>query len=221
MNKKTLFKSLTTLALAAALFGSLPTQAQQLTYPEELIEQFCELQLAATDATKAESEAALKALLEKAVTYRDANPEQAEAWLVTARIRAVYARSQGMSALAMAKEVKAEFEKAIELNPAAQDGMAQGYLGNVYMQVPGWPISYGDSKKGLKLMQDTLATYPSNALINLFYAQYLVAEKQYQEAQSYLRKASEVIAADSAHPKWQQMQQRNIANLEKTIAEKI
>jgi tetratricopeptide (TPR) repeat protein len=207
------------LLLTAVLLVPAVAMSQSLTKAEQLIEQLCEIQLNVTDKAKAEE--ALKLLLQDAESYRDANPEQAEAWLVTARIRAVYARSQGMSALAMAKQVKAEFEKAIALNPVAQQGMAQGYLGNVYLSVPGWPLSYGDADKGVQMMQDTLAANPDNALINLFFAQYLVAEKQYQEAQGYVNKASEVINADAAHPLWQQLQQRNIANLQQTITEKL
>jgi Tfp pilus assembly protein PilF len=209
------------LFLVAVLSVTSLAQAQQISQAEQLIEQLSAIQLDMSD--KAKAEAALKALLEEAVSYRDANPALAEAWIATARVRTNYARMLGASpsAFSLAKEVKAEFEKAIALNPSTQEGLAQGYLGQVYLQVPGWPLSFGDTKKGVQLLQDTLVSNPNNALANFFYAQYLVGKKQYRDAQTYLQKASAAIATDNAHPKSQQIQQRNIANLEKIIAGKL
>lgn len=207
------------LVLAVLVAGCDLAEAQPLPYAEEMMERLSDIQLNVTDP--AEAEEALGMLRQQAVGYRDANPELAEAWIASARIGAVYALRQGMGGLALAKDVKAELETAIALDPSAQQGMAQGYLGQVYAVVPGWPLGFGDDKKGGRLMKETLDAHPDNALINLLYAQRLIAEKQYSDAQRYLDKGRDLVAADLSHPKFQQLQQRNIAGFQKTLSEKL
>lgn len=203
--------------LALLIVDCRAADAQQLTRYGALMERLSEIQLTLEGE---EAEQALAALRVEAVTNRDANPGEAEAWIASARVGAMYARTQGMGGLGLAKDVKAEFEKSMELDPAAQQGMAQGYLGQVYLVVPGWPVGFGNEKKGVQMMEQALSAYPGNGLINLLYAQHLIGEERYKEAQQYLDQGSAIIDADLAHPLFRQLQQRNIENFRKALSSK-
>ena len=70
----------------------------------------------------------LLTLLKQAEEYWDANPDLADAWVLTARIRFWYTDTQplcrGLRQLTMSRE---ELLEAIELDPVAQSGTAQSY----------------------------------------------------------------------------------------------
>jgi len=53
----------------------------------------------------------------------------------------------GLGALGLAKQAKAEYETAIQIDSKALGGSALNSLGVLYYKVPGWPVGFGDNKK--------------------------------------------------------------------------
>jgi hypothetical protein len=80
----------------------------------------------------------------------------------------------------------------------------------LYTVLPGWPLSFGDDKKGQLLMDEGLRINATGSPNCYYYAQYLIAKKQYQKAREYLLRARAAVDADVAHPHWQKFQQKNI-----------
>ncbi|WP_299495091.1 hypothetical protein [uncultured Shewanella sp.] len=103
----------------------------------------------------------------------------------------------GIGALKYAKSAKADFEKALSLDPSALKGSAYTSLGMLYLRVPGWPIGFGDNDKAKDLLKKGLDANPKGIDSNYFYAQYLMEEDEYAQAQGYLKKARNAPARPS------------------------
>lgn len=95
----------------------------------------------------------------------------------------------GLGALGLAKQAKAEYETAIQIDSKALGGSALNSLGVLYYKVPGWPVGFGDNKKAEALLQQALALNPDGIDANYFYADYLVYRNRKTEAVPYLEKA--------------------------------
>jgi len=91
--------------------------------------------------------------------------------------------------LSLAKESRADLEKALSLDDKALDGSAYTSLGTLYYSVPGWPVGFGDDDKAEELLKKALALKPDGIDQNYFYGSYLISEKRYAEARRYLDKA--------------------------------
>lgn len=135
---------------------------------------------------------ALEALSEKARLAATANPadEAVQTW--TGIILSTYAGEAGISALSLVKEAKKYFEKAIALDPNGMHGSAYTSLGSLYYQVPGWPISFGDHTRAEEMLQKGLTIDPEGIDANYFYADFLVAQKDFKKAVTHYEK---VLAA--------------------------
>jgi tetratricopeptide (TPR) repeat protein len=55
--------------------------------------------------------------------------------------------------------------------------------------VPGWPVGFGDSKKAKEMLLKGLSYNPDGIDSNYFYGDYLLEEKQYQQAIAAFEKA--------------------------------
>ncbi len=97
----------------------------------------------------------------------------------------------GVSALGIVKEAKTNLEKALSIDPKAEDAYAYGVLGVMYSKVPGWPIAFGDNKKAKELLQKGIEVSPSGMNINYFYAQFLFAQDEAKLAFPYAEKAAQ------------------------------
>ncbi|KAG1256170.1 hypothetical protein G6F65_016444 [Rhizopus arrhizus] len=95
----------------------------------------------------------------------------------------------GLGALGLAKQAKAEYEAAIQIDSTALGGSALNSLGVLYYKVPGWPVGFGDNKKAEALLLQALALNPDGIVANYFYADYLVYRNRKSEAIAYLEKA--------------------------------
>jgi len=95
----------------------------------------------------------------------------------------------GLGALGLAKQAKAEYETAIQIDSKALGGSALNSLGVLYYKVPGWPVGFGDNKKAEALLQQALAMNPDGIDANYFYADYLIYRNRKPEAIPYLEKA--------------------------------
>ena len=122
-------------------------------------------------------------------------PKAAESWIWSGIIKSTYAGAiGGLGALSLAKESRADLEKALSLNPDALDGSAYTSLGTLYYSVPGWPVGFGDDKKAEELLTKALSLNPDGIDSNYFYGNYLISEKRYDQARRYLKKAQQAKA---------------------------
>lgn len=138
---------------------------------------------------------AFNTLIEDARVITQAQAETAEAWLWSGIIRSSYAGAKGgLGALSAAKAAKVDLEKALELDPGVLEGAAYTSLGVLYLNVPGWPIAFGDDDVGVQLLKKGLEVSPTGIDSNYFYAQYLYNEGELVEAQRYLLRA---LSADA------------------------
>jgi tetratricopeptide (TPR) repeat protein len=105
-------------------------------------------------------------------------------------IRSTYAGAKGgLGALDQVKQAKKLFERAIKLDPAAMDGSAYTSLGSLYYQVPGWPVGFGDDDKAKEMLLKGLNYNPDGIDSNYFYGDYLLEQKEYQQAVAAFEKA--------------------------------
>lgn len=133
---------------------------------------------------------AFNTLIEDARVITQAQADKAEAWLWSGIIRSSYAGVKGgLGALSAAKAAKVDLEKALELDPDVLEGAAYTSLGVLYLNVPGWPIAFGDDEVGVQLLKKGLEISPAGIDSNYFYAQYLYNEGELVEAQRYLLRA--------------------------------
>lgn len=133
---------------------------------------------------------AFNALVEDARRVTVAQSDNAEAWIWSGIIRSSYAGAKGgLGALSAAKAAKADFEMAMGIDAGALAGSAYTSLGVLYLNVPGWPVGFGDDDKGLELLKKGLELSPEGIDSNYFYAQYLYSEEDYQGAVRHLYRA--------------------------------
>ena len=140
---------------------------------------------------------AFETLLQQAEQAKKDFPESAEVWLWSGIIHSSYAGiTGGLGALKHAKAAKADLEQAIALDSKVWQGAAYTSLGTLYFKVPGWPLGFGDDEQARALLQQGLAMDPRGIDANYFYADYLLEQKQWQQAKSYLLKAQQAPARD-------------------------
>ncbi|MES2942018.1 MAG: hypothetical protein V4772_04010 [Pseudomonadota bacterium] len=95
----------------------------------------------------------------------------------------------GLGGLALAKQAKAIYEAAIQIDGSALDGSAYNSLGVLYYKVPGWPLGFGDKAKAKDLLQKALALNPKGIDPNFFYGEYLLETGHTEESISYFEHA--------------------------------
>lgn len=133
---------------------------------------------------------AFETLIEDAANVAKNYPDAAPVWIWNGIIKSTYAGAKGgLGALKFAKASKADLEHALEIEPQAMNGSAYTSLGTLYFNVPGWPIGFGDDDKAEELLLKALAINPTGIDSNYFYGDYLLSEKRYKEAESFLLKA--------------------------------
>jgi tetratricopeptide (TPR) repeat protein len=117
-------------------------------------------------------------------------PDAAAAWIWSGIIKSTFAGAKGgLGALKIAKQSKADLEKALELDADALQGSAYTSLGTLYFSVPGWPVGFGDDDKAEELLQQALQVNPDGIDSNYFYGDFLLHQKRYEEARNYFVKA--------------------------------
>ena len=137
-----------------------------------------------------EREKRFEALAAKAHKVSESYPGRAEPLVWEGIIVSSLAGERGgLGALSLAKQAKALYETAIQINGQALEGSAYNSLGVLYYKVPGWPVGFGDKGKARELLQKALALNPKGIDPNFFYAEYLVETRHPDEATSYLERA--------------------------------
>lgn len=133
---------------------------------------------------------AFEALVGAANNVTTQYPDAAAAWIWSGIIKSTYAGARGgLGALKIARQSKADLEKALQLDADALQGSAYTSLGTLYFSVPGWPVGFGDAEKAEELLQHALQLNPDGIDPNYFYGDYLMHEKRWAEAREYFVKA--------------------------------
>jgi len=117
-------------------------------------------------------------------------PNKAENLIWRGIIKSTYAGIKGgLGAMSLADQAKDDLEKAIKINDRALSGSAYASLATLYFRVPGWPIGFGDDDKAKELFQKALVINPNSIDNNYLYAQFLMDQGHYKQAEEYLLKA--------------------------------
>ncbi len=133
---------------------------------------------------------AFRKLYARAGQIRIAHPDKGEALLWEGIILTDYAGEQGgIRALQMIKQSRKLFEKALNTNPHIAHGAVYIQLGNLYFEVPGWPLGFGDMGKARILLDKGLSISPDGLDANYFMGKFLLKQKKYHKAARYLRRA--------------------------------
>lgn len=133
---------------------------------------------------------AFKGLITQANELVQEQPENAGywAWLGICQSTAAAAIG-GTDALGLAKKAKVSFEKSLELDNDALDGVATFSLGTLYHKVPGWPLSFGSDKQAKKLLIKAIERHPASIDSNYFYGEFLFNDGDSEDAKGYLLRA--------------------------------
>jgi tetratricopeptide (TPR) repeat protein len=116
-------------------------------------------------------------------------PDSAEAHVWAGIVYSTYAGEVSMfSAGKQVKRARAELEAALKLDPAAMKGSAYTSLGALLYQIPGF--MGGDTKLAEQMLKKGLELDPDGIDANYFYASFLIDQKRYDEAVTYLQKAA-------------------------------
>ncbi|WP_075879053.1 TRAP transporter TatT component family protein [Vreelandella massiliensis] len=143
-----------------------------------------------TQTPKSEREENLKALAEEVQTLAKQHSDAADVLIWQGVVLASYAREQGgLGALGSAKEARDALERAIELDPAGNNGSAYVTLGALYDRVPGGLISFGDSETAERMFQRALDIRPDGIDVNYYYASFLEEEGNTQAAKAHAQRA--------------------------------
>ena len=160
----------------------------------------------------------LEKLIVEVDQFAQKNPEKADGYIWAGVTRGSLAEAVGgLSALGTVKEAKVNLEKALSIDPKAEDGYAYGVLGLLYSKVPSI-VAFGDKKKAKELLLKGVEVSPKGMNTNYFLAQFLFEQGDYKEALPYIERAA---AAQPPSPPDQSLavsyRQQEIA----TLAEKI
>jgi tetratricopeptide (TPR) repeat protein len=141
-------------------------------------------------APPGEREKRFEALAARAHSTSDAFPGRCEPLVWEGIIVSSQAGEKGgLGALALVKQAKGLYERAIEANGACLEGSAYSSLGVLYYKVPGWPLGFGEKAKAGELLQKALAINPKGIDPNFFYGEYLAETHQAERAVVHLERA--------------------------------
>ncbi|GAB2197094.1 tetratricopeptide repeat protein [Sessilibacter sp. MAH4] len=129
-------------------------------------------------------------LLDTVDSYLKQYPKNANLYAWSGIIKSTAAGTKGgLGALKLVKQAKKDLEESLEYDATALQGSAYTSLGILHLRVPGWPVAFGSNKKAKEFLDKALAINPDGIDPNYFYGQYLVEEKQFDEARKYFNKA--------------------------------
>jgi tetratricopeptide (TPR) repeat protein len=188
--KKTIVFLLVNLSLAAFTAASLANTAPAMLNDEiaHLQAEWARIKYQVAD--KQDQINAMQSLAEEAASLAETYPKQAQAKIWQGIIVSTEAgMNRGLSALSKLKKAKVLFLAAIEDDATALQGSAYTSLASLYYQVPGWPISFGSSKKARQYFALALKMNPDGIDSNFFYADFLRQQEDYAGAKKHLERA--------------------------------
>ncbi|WP_028996322.1 hypothetical protein [Azohydromonas australica] len=179
-----------TLAGLLALCGALPVLATAAPVDDAVTELQHDWEVIRYQTPTAEREKRFEALAAKAHQVSASFPGHGEPLVWEGIILSSWAGEKGgLGALSLAKQAKALYEQAIQIDDDVLDGSAYNSLGALYYKVPGWPLGFGDKAKAGELLRKALALNPKGIDPNFLYAEYLVETRHADEATPYLERA--------------------------------
>jgi len=117
-------------------------------------------------------------------------PNQAKPLILKSAILLTIAEdASSFVALGLVKQAKALLDKAINLDPNANEGSALVTMGVLYYKVPGWPVAFGDNEAAESYLLKALEVDPDGVASNYYYADFLLEQGKKEQAVSYLHKA--------------------------------
>jgi tetratricopeptide (TPR) repeat protein len=120
----------------------------------------------------------------------DKNPRDPAFLMMAGLYNIQYASELGnLSALKYAKAAREYLTSSVEIDPTIYGASAHAVLGRMYVSVPGWPIGFGNKKKGLLNFKKAIEIAPEGMDSNFMYAAYLFEDKQYVKAKKHFKKA--------------------------------
>ena len=131
-----------------------------------------------------------------------AREETAEHYYLLARITGGYTTTQTnvLRMPGLLRDVRNGIEKALEMNPTLLEGVPTAYLGYLYVVAPGWPVSFGNKKKGIALLDEAMTMGAQNLAVNYFYAHRYGPGKDWQSMREQLLKARSMAEPESTQP---------------------
>ena len=133
-----------------------------------------------------DQEKAFTTLVEEVENLTKANPKSADLWIWSGIVKSSFAGVKGgLGALSLAKQSRADLERALQLDAGALQGSAYTSLGALYSKVPGWPVAFGSGKKARELFAKALKINPQGIDSNYFYAEFMYDEGEYREAEKH------------------------------------
>lgn len=179
-----------TLAGLLALCGALPVLAAAAPVDDAVTELQHDWEVIRYQTPATEREKRFETLAAKAHQVSASFPGRGEPLVWEGIIVSSWAGEKGgLGALSLAKQAKALYEQAIQIDGNVLDGSAYNSLGVLYYKVPGWPLGFGDKAKAGELLRKALAVNPKGIDPNFFYAEYLVETRHADEAAPYLEQA--------------------------------
>jgi tetratricopeptide (TPR) repeat protein len=133
---------------------------------------------------------AFEELIERAHRFSTTHPQRPEPLIWEGITLSTYAGVKGgLGALGLAKKARAALEQAMKMDANALQGSVYTSLGALYGKVPGFPLGFGNDKTARQYLLKALELNPTGIDPNYFYADFLIDEKEYDQARSYLQKA--------------------------------
>jgi tetratricopeptide (TPR) repeat protein len=119
------------------------------------------------------------------------HPDRAEPLMLEAMLLLSEADTKrDMRGLNLAVKAKSLLDQAERIDPDPfGDGSLYALIGNLYAQVPGFPIAYGSKKKARLYLGKALAINPKSLDANFFMGDFLLAEDKPAEAIVALQRA--------------------------------
>lgn len=181
MQFRHLMLSLAMLSMTAPAFADLDTDVLMIEH---------QWAAAKYRTTGADQKEAMAEVVADGRNMVDAYPDRAEPkiWLAIA-LSTDAGINGGLGALGEVKEARKLLESAEKIDPEALDGSIYTSLGSLYYQVPGWPIGFGSDKKAEAYLKKALAINPDGIDPNFFYGDFLLEQKDYEQAVVYLTRA--------------------------------
>ena len=171
------------------LAGPLAARAQD-SFDEDLNTVRDAWAIASYRSAKDQRLAAFERLRADAAALSAKYPNRAEALIWDGIVLSSYAGVRGgLGALGPARDAKARFELALDLDEIALGGAAHTSLGALYHRVPGFPISFGSDAKARVHLEKALEINPNGIDPNYLYGELLFDEGEYARAQEHLQRA--------------------------------
>jgi uncharacterized protein (TIGR02996 family) len=109
---------------------------------------------------------------------------------------------------------------AERLDARALDAAAPTTLGILYYRVPGFPISWGDTKNARRYLEEAVENAPTGREARYYYADFLYEQGEYKRAEQMLIKAL-TLSRHPERPVWDQQLRKMMDELLAKVREKL